>query len=248
MKIILLGTGAVVPERDRAQSGILVKTRSRNLLLDCGDGVLRRICESGNSIEAVDHLILTHNHLDHNADFLSITRARQEAGKDHLYIYGPAGTRKLLSKLIEAYDLQHKVEAKIRELRDSEEIEIGGIRVFCREAKHMVPALCCKVCSEGKSLVYSGDTKPCEGIKTLCKEEADLLIHECSFPDGYEKPAGHTTPEELGKLIAGLPVKKLAITHLYPPTIARLQEVRESIERYYRGSIIVGEDLLEVEV
>ncbi|MEM2924446.1 MAG: MBL fold metallo-hydrolase [Methanocellales archaeon] len=245
MKVVFLGTGVVYPENDRAQSSILVKTRTQDILLDCGDGALRRVYESGNSIDDIDHLLLTHNHLDHNADFLSIVRARQEVGKNYLHIYGPVGTEQLLSILLEAYNLQF--DAQIRELSDSEEIEIGELTLVCREAVHSIPALCFKIHAEDKNLIYSGDTEPCENLKSLCRDQVDLLIHECSFPDGFEK-VGHATPEQLGRLISNLPVEKLAITHLYPQARAVLDGVIASIARYYSGEIIVAEDLLEVEV
>ncbi|MEM2933485.1 MAG: MBL fold metallo-hydrolase [Methanocellales archaeon] len=246
MRVIFLGTGVVYPERNRAQSSILVRTKTQDLLLDCGDGALRRIYESGNSIEGIDHLLFTHNHLDHNADFLSLVRARQEVGKNYLHIYGPVGTEQLLSNLLQAYDLQ--VNAQIRELGDSDQIQIGELTVVSKEAVHSIPALCFKIQAEGKNLIYSGDTEPCESLKSLCRDQVDLLIHECSFPDGFEKTAGHATPMQLGKLISNLPVKQLAITHLYPQATANLQGIIAGIAKYYSGEIIVAEDLLEVEI
>ena len=38
---------------------------------------------------------------------------------------------------------------------------------------------------DGKKIVFSGDTKPCENL-VECGRGADLLIHEATFEDGME--------------------------------------------------------------
>ena len=43
MNIILLGTGVAIPQLEKAQSGILVKTPEELVLFDCGAGILGRI-------------------------------------------------------------------------------------------------------------------------------------------------------------------------------------------------------------
>jgi Metal-dependent hydrolases of the beta-lactamase superfamily III len=47
MNIILLGTGVAIPQLEKAQSGILVKTPEELVLFDCGAGILSRIVQSG---------------------------------------------------------------------------------------------------------------------------------------------------------------------------------------------------------
>ena len=54
--------------------------------------------------------------------------------------------------------------------------------------------------SNGKSIVYSGDTDYCPELIELA-DNCDLLILECSFPDDM-KVEGHLTPSEAGKIAA----------------------------------------------
>jgi ribonuclease Z len=45
---------------------------------------------------------------------------------------------------------------------------------------------------------------------------ADLLIHECSFPEPFDV-TNHTTPRKLGSLIKNVGhVGRVVLTHFYP--------------------------------
>ena len=46
MNIILLGTGVAIPQLEKAQSGILVKTPEELILFDCGAGILAASCRA----------------------------------------------------------------------------------------------------------------------------------------------------------------------------------------------------------
>ena len=52
-------------------------------------------------------------------------------------------------------------------------------------------------------------------VKNLISKNADLLILECSHPDGM-KAKGHLTPSLCGKIAAKANAKKLVLTHFYP--------------------------------
>jgi ribonuclease Z len=75
--------------------------------------------------------------------------------------------------------------------------------------------------AEGKIIVFSGDTRPCQGIEELV-QGADLLIHECTFSEEvmeHRRKTGvgtvaHTSPLELGRLAASAKVKSLVATHI----------------------------------
>ena len=64
--------------------------------------------------------------------------------------------------------------------------------IFAEEARHSVTALAYRLEAEEKVVVYSGDTEPCPRVAALAKE-ADLLIHECSFPEPFDV-TNHSTP------------------------------------------------------
>lgn len=97
---------------------------------------------------------------------------------------------------------------------------LKGYTVDAIPVNHTVPAVGYRVKSNGKTLVYTGDTGPTEEIWKYCSG-ADALIVEVSFPNNMENLAQitkHLTSsmlvDELGK-ITSLP-KKILITHPKP--------------------------------
>lgn len=77
-----------------------------------------------------------------------------------------------------------------------DDFSVQGFDIFAEEAKHSVTALAYRIEAEEKVLVYSGDTEPSQRVAAL-SEGADLLIHECSFPEPFDV-TNHTTPKAAG--------------------------------------------------
>ena len=99
--------------------------------------------------------------------------------------------------------------------------------------------------AEGRRLVFSGDCDVDPGIVELA-QDADLLILDCSTLDAG-KVAGHLSAGECGRVAAAAGVAKVVLTHFYPisgPDEQRAQECR----RWYDGTILLAEDLMQLEV
>lgn len=97
---------------------------------------------------------------------------------------------------------------------------------------------------DGKSVTISGDTDYCQNIIDLAFE-TDLLILECSFPDG-KKVEGHLTPSLAGRIALESRCRKLLLTHLYP--VCEQFDVLSQCKQVYQGDIILGEDLMRVKI
>jgi ribonuclease BN (tRNA processing enzyme) len=84
----------------------------------------------------------------------------------------------------------------------------------------------------------------------LCSD-VDVLIHECSFPIGFEV-TNHTTPDMLAGYIVKhgqeINVGRLYLTHLYPHMQGHEGESVELLQQYFKGGARVASDLLEIEV
>ncbi len=114
------------------------------------------------------------------------------------------------------------------------------------------------------SIVFTGDTGPSEALTRLAKG-ADVLVCEAYMPGGGSaRPAAasplakqlaahmateHLSPEEIGRMATTAGVKTVILTHLVigrSPDAA--QRLLEEVQRHFTGKVILGRDLLSVDL
>ena len=243
MRILILGSGAALPDPDRCQSSILISLKSgAHYLLDCGHGATRQLVRADVNPADVRTIFLTHLHYDHIGElpFFVISSWMLNAAGAPLII-GPAGTERFAGHLFEggAFDIDIRarshyparkanidaVRPQVREYAAGPIYSDDHVRVTAVEVDHIEPEIArcygLRFEAEGKVVAYSGDTKPCAALATLAKG-ADVLIHDCTFPEAFiehRRKSGvgtfaHTSPRELGKLAAANDVKLLIATHI----------------------------------
>lgn len=247
LEVTLLGTGVGIPHSGRAQAGLVVRAE-KPLLFDCGAGALMRLAEAGLSPLEIEVALITHLHLDHVSDLLALAKARWLLDEDKMKIFGPEGMEGWFEALRSLYPYLEELDVSITLVRPGDEFSLSGLMIRAGEAVHSLPALGYRVGSGEKSIVYSGDTEPTPSMRDLA-EGADLLIHECSFPEPYIV-TNHSTPKKLGETFRGAGVKRIVLTHLYPQTIGREAEmVRDVVAGLGDGTRVeVGRDLQRITI
>jgi ribonuclease BN (tRNA processing enzyme) len=243
MDVTFLGTGSAMPAGDRAQTGILLEDDDRRLLVDCGSGILHRLSQTDPGYEGVSSVLLTHHHLDHVADLLPLLKARWLAGETHLEVVGPTGTKALVDDLIDVFDyLDGRVDLRVREV-GPHEFSVAGFDIEGYETRHSTTCLAYRF---GDTFGFSGDTEAFEGLANFADGVA-VFAHDCSFPDDVDV-SNHPTPSQLGEAFAGTEVGRLYLTHFYPHTEGRHEEMIDSVRERFDGDVRIAGDLTTLRI
>lgn len=99
----------------------------------------------------------------------------------------------------------------------------------------------------GRRVVYSGDTRPCDGIYDVARD-ATLLVHEATFLHedlARAKDTKHTTAREAGELAADAGVGMLALTHISTRYMPR--DLRAEARSAFDATVVARDfDLIEI--
>lgn len=285
MRAMLLGTGAGKADQHRYSPSNLVWLGERPVLVDCGNGALLRMRQAGVYPADIRELFLTHLHYDHYADYgyLMIEPIIGEArfDRDDLTVYGPPGTSRLVRNFERTYDVEldgyaalegyertrEVCRAAVHETFHGWALERDGWRISTAQVDHglvKLPSFAYRFDSpEGRSLVFSGDTIPCDGIVELARG-ADVLVYESTLPEeevALRSRSGfavqiHSTARQAGWVAREAGVGKLVLNHFaawnsFVPgrpvydweTIGPRDAAQE-----YDGEIVVGHDLMEITI
>ncbi|HEY2765570.1 MAG TPA: MBL fold metallo-hydrolase [Pseudonocardiaceae bacterium] len=226
MLLTVLGCSGSVPGPESPGSGYLVRAGGSTVVLDLGNGsfgALQRHIDPGE----LDGVVLSHLHPDHCADVSALTVYRRyhpvHTPERPLALHGPS---QLADRLAAAYapSAAERAGADLSDVYDfrpfSGPIRIGALDIRVAPVDHPCEAYAIRVGHEGRTLVYSGDTGPCESLVELATG-ADVLLAEASWPDRAENPRGvHLSGLDAGKTAAAAGVGRLLITHVPPWTAA----------------------------
>jgi ribonuclease Z len=118
MKTLFLGTSGTQPTRERNPSAILVRHKSENILIDCGEGTQIQLWKAGLSPTKITKILISHWHGDHVLGIpgLIMTLGNLEYSKT-LEIYGPEGTKKFMRNLSKSFIIKDKIKIKIKEIQ-----------------------------------------------------------------------------------------------------------------------------------
>lgn len=100
-EVVFLGTSASAPSLTRSLASTMVLYGRYRFLIDCGEGTQQQLLKSGLGFKRLNHVLLTHGHLDHILGLggLVSTFSRWEA-IDRLEIYGGAWALERVRDLI----------------------------------------------------------------------------------------------------------------------------------------------------
>ncbi len=250
MKLTILGSGTNV-HPTRAAAGYLVKT-DRLLLLDFGPRTLKNLMQAGVNRHRIRHILFSHFHADHFADFVhfffdAVFYSKFVGRRPDLTLIGPRGTKRLFGIMLKNFPGfgAARFKTTIREVKDRT-FTIGRTRITARTVEHSRRLHCLGYRIEygRKVLAYSGDSMHCQGLVRLCRK-ADVAVLDCSFPANRPGP-NHLHAGGCGRVAQEAGVKRLILSHFYP--IAERYDVARQAARHFRGRITKGRDLMSLTV
>ncbi|WP_411715357.1 MBL fold metallo-hydrolase [Natronomonas sp.] len=249
MHVTFLGTGAAMPTGERFQTGLLLEDRKGDadpLLVDCGSGVLHGLASTDVGYEGIGTVLLTHHHLDHVSDLMALLKARWLAGETELEIVGPDRTQELVEGLLSVHDyMEDRFDLTFREVEPGS-FSVAGYDVSATETVHSMYCLAYRFETEDAVFTFSADTEATEAVADLANGSV-VLAHDCSFPDDIDVD-NHPTPSQLGETLAGCDIGRVYLTHLYPHTDGRHEEMIESVEERFDGDVRMARDGLTFSV
>jgi ribonuclease Z len=278
MQVITLGTGSPLPDPNRAGPATLVRAGGRDLLVDCGRGVLMRAAAAGLMPAGITAVLLTHLHSDHITDFNDVVTMRwaMSLAPLPLPVIGPVGTQAFADRTLAM--LEHDVEYRIAHHDDltwqpevvvteasggppsgETVLDDGVVRVTCDATDHrpVHPTIGFRVEADGKAVVLAGDTVPCEGLDRLCAG-ADVyvqtvinrtLIEAIPVPRLKDILDYHSSIEDAANTAKRAGVRTLVLTHPVPaPLPGTEQEWVDVAKAIFDGEVVLAHDGLTIDV
>lgn len=224
MKLRILGCSGGIGGNNRTTSMLL----DQDVLIDAGTGVGDlSLSEMG----LIDHVFVSHSHLDHIACIPLLLDSVGHMRKQPLTVYAIGETLEILR--------QHVFNGKVwpdfsripsvqqpfmryHTIRAGETEELEGRNITAIPASHTVPAVGFHLDSGAGSLVFSGDTTTNDALWEAVNEIGNLryLIVETAFPNADRELAArarHFCPAVLAEDLRKLRREpEIFITHLKP--------------------------------
>ncbi len=241
MKLRILGCSGGIGGNLRTTSLLL----DHDVLIDAGTGVgdlsLAEMC-------MIDHVFVTHSHLDHIACLPLLVDSVGFMRDQPLVIHATDETLAILKKHVFNWEIWpdfsaipnlHQPIVRYERIVAGETVDVGGRKITPLPANHVVPAVGFHIDSGKASLVFSGDTTTCDDLWEVVNRIRNLeyLIIETAFSNAEKELAivsKHLCPTLLAEELLKLKLDpRIYITHLKPGEVElTMQEVSECVQGF----------------
>lgn len=249
MHLTVLGSGTCLPIANHSAAGYLVRVRETPLLVDAGPGTVARLAAAGVSYRDLEYVLVTHLHADHTLDLATLLEALVATPgwtrEQTLNLIGCRGLADFMQRLLQTFEgiAPRGYRLNIAELRE-ERKDFQSWTVETALTRHTENSVAFRIEADGRALVISGDAVETPGLVRLARN-ADVFVCECSLPNGWP-PTNHLMAGAVGRMAREANVKRLVLTHLYPPALDA--DVVAQVRQEFDGDIHVAVDGMEMDI
>ena len=206
-RVITLGTkNGPQPVPGRAQSSNLLTVNNAQYVIDCGDGITRRLARLRTNFRTIDNIFITHPHSDHISGLGALMMVIYDSNRRNpVNIYGPPGTAASVKGLLEFLTINSEIRisdgthtVQANNLFKGHDAGVGvilqdaNVKIIAAENSHFhfppgspgygkYKSYSYRFDTADRSVVFTGDTGPSDAVVDLAKG-ADLLVSEVTNP------------------------------------------------------------------
>jgi ribonuclease BN (tRNA processing enzyme) len=254
MRLRILGCSGGIGGRHLRTTSMLL---DRDILVDAGTGVCDLTLAE---LTPINHVFLTHSHLDHVASIPFIVDTVGQMRDLPLTVHALPATIEILKNHIFNWSIwpdftqipsPERAYLRYEPIEVGETRNLGGRKITALPANHVVPAVGYRLDSGVASLVFTGDTTTNDELWAIVNRIANLkhLIIECAFCNREKQlaiAARHLCPSMLAEELAKLErTCEVFITHLKPGEIELTMEEIEEYAGQYRPRMLQNNQVIE---
>jgi ribonuclease Z len=273
VRVTILGSGDPFVKKCQASASVLIEVGNEQhdlFFFDLGSGSLANFNGLRLPVTSTTKVFISHLHADHVGDMPTLLWSLAKSGRrDPVEVWGPAGQRQELGTVAyarhleaaHAWDMEsmcgHPGQSGARIIatevpydRTATVYERNGVRISSFPVIHILDgAVGYRLDYAGRSVVFSGDTRPCHPV-------VDLLIHE-TFPSApvFARKGGvpenlaemivngvHTSPAMAGKVFERAGARMSAMWHLVVDH-ETVGPVFSEMRTQHDGPVVISQDL-----
>ena len=154
MKIVFLGTSAMVPTKERNHFSFYLKYKNEGILFDCGEGTQRQLRIAGIRPSKITRIFISHFHGDHILGLPGLFQTLAAANYNGtLKIYGPPGLKKVIEKILDLFVFDKSLKIEVNEIEKSKFLETTDFEVFAYSLEHNITCFGYKFVEKNKKRV-----------------------------------------------------------------------------------------------
>jgi len=243
LRLTVLGCSTAAPHADWPAAGFLVDWGGTTLMLDAGQGTVRRLQRLMDPTH-LDALVVGHMHADHYLDVVGLRYLFPwgEAAPQALPVHLPPGGRARLDALATAVSERNgffDAAFDAVEYDPDRPLAIGPLTVRFVRGRHYVPAWGVVIeAPDGSRLAYTGDTGPSDAVVDAMRD-ADLLLIEAALrlPSHDDPERGHLTAEEAIDMATRSGARSALLVHYAPARRAEFEALCEAAGPWIKPAV-----------